>query len=77
MQIHRGPHIEDVPPHALHDSLDAARERIEAQRAKLRQEIQRAQAKLGNQGFVTKAPPQVVDGEREKLARLQAELESL
>ncbi|MBV9310265.1 MAG: hypothetical protein JOZ73_05510, partial [Solirubrobacterales bacterium] len=46
-------------------------------RAKLEQEIQRARAKLENEGFVNKAPEEVVNGEREKLARLQAELESL
>ena len=36
-----------------------------------------AEGKLGNHGFVAKAPAQVVDGERAKLARLQAELEAL
>ena len=35
------------------------------------------QRKLANQGFVAKAPPAVVQEERDKLARLQAELETL
>ena len=48
-----------------------------AERTRLEAEIERAEGKLGNQGFVAKAPPQVVHAEREKLARLQAELEAL
>ena len=42
-----------------------------------RREIKRAEGKLANEGFVAKAPPQVVQAERDKLARLQAELEAL
>ena len=44
---------------------------------RLEAEIKRAEGKLANQGFVAKAPPQVVEAERDKLARLQAELEAL
>jgi valyl-tRNA synthetase len=54
-----------------------AQQRLEQQRADLRREIARAEGKLGNQGFVAKAPPDVVAAEREKLARLQADLEAL
>ena len=32
---------------------------------------------LGNERFVAKAPPEVVDAEREKLARYRRELEAL
>jgi valyl-tRNA synthetase len=32
---------------------------------------------LANLGFVAKAPPQVVQAEREKLERVRAELEAL
>ena len=35
------------------------------------------EGKLANQGFVAKAPAQVVEAERDKLARLQSELEAL
>jgi valyl-tRNA synthetase len=57
--------------------LGAAERKREAKRAELRNEIERAQRKLDNQGFVAKAPPQVVQAERDKLASLQAELEAL
>ena len=43
----------------------------------LRKEIARAQGKLANQGFVAKAPEAVVQAERDKLARLEAELAEL
>ena len=54
-----------------------AERRRDAHRERLRTEIARAEGKLANQGFVAKAPAQVVDAERDKLARLQAELEAL
>ena len=57
--------------------LEGAQHRIGIARAKLESEIERAERKLGNQGFVDKAPPEVVQGERDKLERLRAELESL
>ena len=47
----------------------------QAERARLRAEIARAEAKLGNQGFVAKAPPDVVQAERDKLERLRRELD--
>ena len=51
--------------------------RIEDRREKLRAEVKRGEGKLGNEGFVAKAPADVVDAEREKLAAYQAELEEL
>jgi valyl-tRNA synthetase len=57
--------------------LDAAQRRLAARRAKLEAEIDRSERKLANDGFVAKAPPDVVRAERDKLARLRSELESL
>jgi len=58
------------------DSEAAARKRA-AERDRLAQEIDRAQSKLSNEGFVAKAPAHVVQAERDKLERLRAELEAL
>ena len=57
--------------------LEAAARRSAAQRARLEKEIARAEARLANQGFLTKAPAQVVEAEREKLAQLNRELADL
>jgi valyl-tRNA synthetase len=54
-----------------------AQARVEQQRSKLLSEIDRAERKLANQGFVAKAPAEVVQGERDKLDRLRAELGAL
>jgi valyl-tRNA synthetase len=56
---------------------EASTRRIEAQRGELRAEIERAEKKLSNEGFVAKAPPEVVAAEREKLERLRGELDAL
>src|SRR5215210_1059101 len=51
------------------DAVDTEVEarRAAEQRKRLEAEIARAEGKLGNQGFVAKAPAHVVDGEREAL----------
>ena len=61
------------------EGLDAgaASERLEARRGELRAEIARATGKLGNEGFVAKAPAALVEAEREKLAAFEAELAEL
>jgi valyl-tRNA synthetase len=56
---------------------DAVRARIEERRDQLRAEVKRGEGKLSNEGFVAKAPADVVDAEREKLAAYRAELEEL
>jgi valyl-tRNA synthetase len=67
--------IEILAGEAL-DPEAAARKRA-AERDRLSEEIDRAQSKLSNQGFVAKAPERVVQAEREKLERLRTELEAL
>jgi valyl-tRNA synthetase len=57
--------------------LEAAARRAAAQRAKVEQEIARAEGKLANERFVAKAPDAVVAAEREKLERLRRELGGL
>jgi valyl-tRNA synthetase len=57
--------------------LGAAERRREAAREKLRAEISRVKAKLEKPGFVERAPAAVVEGERERLRHLGAELEAL
>ena len=54
--------------------LEGAQRRLAEQRAKLQSEIERAEKKLANERFVAKAPPDVVQAERDKLQRLRAEL---
>ena len=44
---------------------------------RLRNEIARAEGMLGNERFVARAPDEVVEAEREKLARYRRELEAL
>lgn len=51
--------------------------RLEKRREKLRAEVERAERKLGNEGFLAKAPAEVVEEERGKLERHRAELEEL
>ena len=61
------------------DEVDAdqVRRRIEERRESLRAEVTRAEGRLANEGFVSNAPPEVVDAEHEKLAAYRAELEEL
>jgi valyl-tRNA synthetase len=56
---------------------DAVAERLERRREELRAEIERAERKLANEGFVAKAPAEVVEEERGKLERHRSELEEL
>jgi valyl-tRNA synthetase len=56
---------------------EAIAARLEARREELRSEVSRAEGKLGNEKFVDRAPPEVVEEEREKLERYRAELEEL
>jgi valyl-tRNA synthetase len=57
--------------------LEATERKAAAAREKLRADIERSERKLGNPGFVAKARGEVVQAERDKLARLRRELDSL
>jgi valyl-tRNA synthetase len=61
------------------EGLDAGafQKRIEARRQELRKEVERGEKKLANEGFVEKAPADVVEEERQKLDAYKRELESL
>jgi len=61
------------------DVVDPAAEaaKRDARAAELRTEIARAEGKLANQGFIAKAPEEVVAAERGKLERLRAELREI
>ncbi len=50
---------------------------VEGERDRLRKEIARAEGMLANERFVGNAPADVVDTEREKLARYRRELDAL
>jgi valyl-tRNA synthetase len=56
---------------------EAVAVRLEKRRQELRSEVERAERKLGNEGFVAKAPVEVVEEERGKLERYRAELSEL
>jgi valyl-tRNA synthetase len=60
------------PDRARVDGADAA-----AEVARLRKEVERSERMLGNERFVANAPAEVVEAEREKLARYHSELEAL
>jgi valyl-tRNA synthetase len=61
------------------DEVDAerVRRRVGERRDSLHAEVERAQRKLENEGFVNNAPVDVVEEERAKLAAYRAELEEL
>jgi valyl-tRNA synthetase len=67
--------VQVLPSEAV--DQEAAEKRIAERRATLEQEIARAEGKLANEGFVSKAPADVVQAERDKLARYREELERL
>jgi valyl-tRNA synthetase len=52
-------------------------ERLDKELAQARQEVARLQGRLANESFVTKAKPEVVEKEREKLAAQEERIEKL
>ena len=57
--------------------LDKERARVAKELKKNRAELEKLEAKLNNPGFVSKAPAQVVEAERERAEKLQALVEQL
>src|SRR5262245_20102603 len=57
--------------------MEAEARRAAERRKYLEDEIRRHESKLANEKFVAKAPPDVVQAERDKLAQRRAELEAL
>jgi len=53
------------------------KERLASKRAKLAEDLRKTEAKLANEGFVGRAPADVVERERAKLAELKAQVESI
>jgi valyl-tRNA synthetase len=53
------------------------KERLASKRAKLAEDLRKAEAKLSNEGFVARAPADVVERERAKLTELKAQVESI
>jgi valyl-tRNA synthetase len=68
---------EVVVPLAGIVDLDAETRRLETERAKIEQELERVGNKLGNEKFITRAKPEVVQKERDKKEKLESELEKL
>jgi valyl-tRNA synthetase len=56
---------------------EAVTARLGKRREELRAEVERGERKLGNEGFLAKAPAEVVEEERGKLERYRAELAEL
>ena len=53
------------------------RERLAVKRAKILEDVKKAEARLSNEGFVGRAPADVVERERRKLHELQGQVEAL
>ena len=65
-----------VPLAGLID-VAAERARLDKEIARRRQELARIEGKLGNAGFVAKAPAEVVAKERERAAEIQNAIDTL
>jgi valyl-tRNA synthetase len=57
--------------------LQKERERIEKELKKAQDDLDRTVAKLSNEGFVSKAPANVVAAERERVEKTKALIENL
>ncbi len=61
----------------LEGAVDAEKERIRlsTKRAKLLEDMKKTESRLGNEGFVARAPVDVVAKEKQKLAEIKAQIE--
>jgi valyl-tRNA synthetase len=57
--------------------VDAERDRLDKEIVRLENEIRKAEGKLGNAGFVERAPPAVVAQEQERLTGFGATLQKI
>jgi valyl-tRNA synthetase len=57
--------------------LDAERARLQKEIDNLSKQMDRSEALLANQGFVAKAPPEVIERERNKVEELQGRRQQL
>ena len=57
--------------------MDKEIARLEKELTKMEGEIKRIEGKLTNEGFVAKAPAEVIEKEKEKLVNYQASKEAL
>ena len=51
--------------------------RLDKEMDRLKSEVQRAEKKLANQGFVAKAPAEVIQAEKDKVVAYQLDLETV
>jgi len=65
-----------IPMESMVD-MQAERERLEKEIEQTQAEVARLEARLEDRAFLTKAPPEVVDKERDKLAERKDKLERL
>ena len=63
----------------VHDVIDpeAERGRLEKRKQEVEKAKKAVEGKLGNENFVTKAKPEVVEQAREKLAKLSEQLQTV
>jgi valyl-tRNA synthetase len=54
---------------------DKERERLEARRKKLVEDVQKAEARLSNESFIQRAPADVVEKEKQKLQELRSQID--
>jgi valyl-tRNA synthetase len=59
----------------LKEDVAAKRERLQKELAQLEREMASAESQLGNESFVSKAPPAVVEGRRKRLGELKVLVE--